>query len=573
MPITLCMIVKNEAAILDRCLRGARRLYDQYVIVDTGSTDDTESVAKAALDGVPGVFCRRPWVGFGPGKTDALRIAKETFGSEGYAFVLDADEIVTGDWPADLDKDRYSVAMKLNESFRYKNARLFNLRLDWRYVGILHEFPVSEGPATEAHLDNVIVTSPRDGARSQNPTKYADDAALLEEALATSDPDEVYPSLRTRYTFYAAKSHRDAGNLEAALRRYRERASMGAGLNREEIYRSRLDAGRLLLRLGRSHEAEQELLAAHHDQPQRAEALRELVGVFAPRLDVLEHAPPVGSLFVETTLSQRLAGERETSASLSLRSGRSDHLSPRSLLPYRFIHEKPLSDVASRAAAAAELPPDHLERIFYAHSGRQTDKWHHYLAIYERHLRRFVGASPRLLEIGVQNGGSFEVWRKWLGPGAVLHGVDIDPTCRDRLPSDVTFHAGSQTNLDLLARIEEGGELDIVIDDGSHVCAHQIASFEALYPRLSARGVYICEDVHSSYWKHAGGGWRRSGTFIEHVKGKIDALHGWYVEEDGDPDETFARSTGGLHVYDSMVVIEKCAEKEEPQRSIAGSRG
>jgi len=89
----------------------------------------------------------------------------------------------------------------------------------------------------------------------------------------------------------------------------------------------------------------------------------------------------------------------------------------------------------------------------------------------------------------------------------------------------INCHAriGSQADPEFLASVV--AEMDIVIDDGSHVASHQLASFKALFPALSFGGVYICEDLHTAYWQDWDGGYKRHGTFVETIKDMIDNLH------------------------------------------------
>jgi hypothetical protein len=102
------------------------------------------------------------------------------------------------------------------------------------------------------------------------------------------------------------------------------------------------------------------------------------------------------------------------------------------------------------------------------------------------------------------------------------------------------------------------GRVDLVIDDGSHLGRHQIASFKFLYPRISERGFYVCEDLHCAYWATNEGGHRAGGTFVEYTKALIDELHAWFLD---DPQQSrfmpFASSTFGIHLYAGLVVIEK----------------
>lgn len=226
----------------------------------------------------------------------------------------------------------------------------------------------------------------------------------------------------------------------------------------------------------------------------------------------------------------------------------------------------PSAELASARNAA--------ETAFYAQSDRVAGKWTHYLEVYDRYLSRYRERPVRFLEIGVMQGGSLQVWRRYFGARAVLHGLDINSACARIDDPDLTIHIGSQTDRALLAEIvSEMGGIDVVIDDGSHVNAHQIETFDVLYPLLAADGVYIVEDVHTSYWAATGGGLRSPGSFIEYAKALLDRLHARYVL-DTDPaarDPGFADITHGIAFHDSMVVFEKRA-KGAPKTVTVGHR-
>lgn len=100
------------------------------------------------------------------------------------------------------------------------------------------------------------------------------------------------------------------------------------------------------------------------------------------------------------------------------------------------------------------------------------------------------------------------------------------------------------------------GGVDVVLDDGSHVAGHQRVSFETLFPLLNAGGLYIIEDMHTSYWPGSyGGGYRRPGTAIELCKDVVDDMHGWYHDSKGK--RVARQEVGAVHFYDSVAVIEK----------------
>jgi hypothetical protein len=214
-----------------------------------------------------------------------------------------------------------------------------------------------------------------------------------------------------------------------------------------------------------------------------------------------------------------------------------------------------------------------MEALYYGHDGRGAWKWLHYLELYDRHLSRFCNRPTRVLELGILRGGSLQLWEKYFGNDAVIHGIDIDPGCAVVAESRIVPHIGNQADAQFLQRVvDEMGGIDIAIDEGGHQSSDQIATFEALYPLLDVDGVYICEDTRASYWAEYGGGYRKRGTFIEYAKALVDQLHAWYIEDGTDNrDESFARMTLGIFFYDSMVVIEKRA-KNKPFQCIVGRK-
>ena len=217
----------------------------------------------------------------------------------------------------------------------------------------------------------------------------------------------------------------------------------------------------------------------------------------------------------------------------------------------------------------ATLGETRLGRAFRDNTGNLLDKWHHYFEVYERHLERFREQPVRVLEIGVQNGGSLQMWRRYLGKEAVLFGIDVDPRCAQLDGHGASVRIGSQADPDFLRRvIAEMGGVDVVIDDGSHRSEDMRTTFDVLYPILSDGGVYLIEDVHACYWTEYGGGYRRSNSFVETMKRVVDDLHHWYhahrIMIPAAEDRVF-----GLHFYDSMIVLEK-RRIGRPRRSRTG---
>ncbi len=285
------MIVKNEEHILRWCLASVRRHIKHWVIVDTGSTDNTMGVAMEALKDVPGQYVSHEWNGFGDARSKALELAK---GHADYALVIDADETLDAPDGAfdNLTANAYCLWAKPNPNVKFITRRIMRLADDWRYVGVLHEYPTTKAgvPWEDKVFDQVSIYTTQNGARSSDADKYLRDAALLEKAL-------IDEPTNSRYVYYLAQSYRDGGQDEKAAARYMQRTAMGPGLNYEELYCSWLEAARAFGRLGRLEECESALLKARQVDPRRPEAPASL-SVFYQT--IIKHMPPVGTMNVET---------------------------------------------------------------------------------------------------------------------------------------------------------------------------------------------------------------------------------------------------------------------------------
>jgi len=198
-----------------------------------------------------------------------------------------------------------------------------------------------------------------------------------------------------------------------------------------------------------------------------------------------------------------------------------------------------------------------LGEVFFAHKGRTVHKWLHYLSAYERHFAAYRDTPVRMLEIGVDKGGSLEMWRKYFGINATIFGIDLNPDCASRVTPPNQVRIGSQADPQFLRSVvDEMGTPDIILDDGSHFARHQRISFDTLFPLLREGGLYLIEDLHTSYFYGPyEGGYRRKGTAVERTKDIIDDMHAWYHRK---PTTTPAKyHVGAIHVYDSIIVLEK----------------
>ena len=200
-----------------------------------------------------------------------------------------------------------------------------------------------------------------------------------------------------------------------------------------------------------------------------------------------------------------------------------------------------------------------LLEYFIANGGPVIHKWVDYFEVYHRAFARFRGKPITFLEIGVQNGGSARMWHHYFGPQAKIIGVDVDPNCKALEKDGFEIWIGDQADPAFWEGFRKAHpSLDIILDDGGHTMQQQLVTFEALFPVLSDGGVYLCEDVHTSYFPSHGGGKGAPGTFIEVVKQWMDEMHAWYhAPVESLSNSYIANHLHAISIFDSIVVLEK----------------
>ncbi|MEV6841597.1 glycosyltransferase [Streptomyces sp. NPDC051133] len=255
------MIVKNEAAVIERCLTSVRDLIDTWVISDTGSTDGTQQLIRSALDKIPGELHEEPWVNFGHNRSMNIRHAHR---KANYLLLLDADHVLRKQGPLPkLTADAYMLRHEGATEYRVK--RLVRGTVLWRYEGVTHEYITSDRHNSQKNLDALVIEDHADGGSRRD--KFERDARLL-SAEMERDPSN------TRTVFYLAQTLRDMGTTAEAIRLYKLRADMGGW--EEEVYYALLQAGILSAETGDWPTAMDILSAAWQSRPQRLEACYEL---------------------------------------------------------------------------------------------------------------------------------------------------------------------------------------------------------------------------------------------------------------------------------------------------------
>jgi len=189
-------------------------------------------------------------------------------------------------------------------------------------------------------------------------------------------------------------------------------------------------------------------------------------------------------------------------------------------------------------------------------------------------LGPFLQKPVRLLEIGVNNGKSLKLWQRLFPNHEFIAGVGygsgtaVQKSFKRMLTDKHVLYTGSQANSEFLSRILEdvnGKKFDIIVDDGSHVPWHQIFTLEYMFDKfLNDGGVYIIEDVETSYWDRPGAslygypisnaGIGKQGNVVEKLKGVADTLNRGMLL-----DPTFSILHGNVdHLMSHITFSQNC---------------
>jgi len=266
--VCLNMIVKNESKIILRCLESVYQWIDYYVISDTGSTDNTQTIIKEFFDkhGIKGEIHQNEWVNFGHNRNIALQLARNKCD---YLLFSDADMILKvsdKNWKKKLTADYYNVLQKTT-TLKYYNVRLAKNELQAKYESPTHEyFACLKQNAVSVNTEMIYYNDQGDG--SNRTDKFIRDIKLLKDGLVKSPRNG-------RYMFYIARSYSDMGEYEEAIKWYKKRIEVGGWV--EEVYYSMYSICDLCFNLGKIPEAFRYGYQAHLYHPKRLESLYKIV--------------------------------------------------------------------------------------------------------------------------------------------------------------------------------------------------------------------------------------------------------------------------------------------------------
>jgi len=200
---------------------------------------------------------------------------------------------------------------------------------------------------------------------------------------------------------------------------------------------------------------------------------------------------------------------------------------------------------------------DNLTSLFNE-SKNLSSKWVKYFDVYEENFSKFKGKDITFVEIGVFNGGSLEIWKKYFGPNARIIGIDINPECKKFEKDNIEIFIGNQSSTNFWKSFfEKVGMVDVILDDGGHTNLAQIITTVECVKNINDGGVLLVEDTCCSYISRYNSS--KKYNFLNFSKKIVDDINSNINLEWMDLKKDFKFSLKkyiySTHFYESMVIF------------------
>lgn len=189
----------------------------------------------------------------------------------------------------------------------------------------------------------------------------------------------------------------------------------------------------------------------------------------------------------------------------------------------------------------------------FIESDKWSTKWEKYFDVYDNIFERFKKKKITFVEVGVLDGGSLEIWKKYFHPDSRIIGIDFNPECKKFEKNGIEIFIGDQSDEkfwdDFYSKI---GKVDILLDDGGHTNIQQIITTIKSISNINDDGILMVEDTHASYMTEFGNPSKYS--FINFTKKLIDDVNFKYPKL-GNFNVSLNDYIYSIQYYESFVIF------------------
>ncbi len=201
-------------------------------------------------------------------------------------------------------------------------------------------------------------------------------------------------------------------------------------------------------------------------------------------------------------------------------------------------------------------------------SSKYSIKWSNYFEIYENIFKKYINKKVTLVEIGIGNGGSLFMWKKFLGKKANIIGVELNPDAKKLEKYGFKIFIGDQSDpIFWKSFYKKVKKIDILIDDGGHKNIQQITSFMESYNFIKPNGLIVVEDTHTSYMRKKGFKNPSKYSFVNFCKLIIESIHRRNPMVDKNLNN-FSKKIESIFFYDSIISINFSGKKALKQAKL-----
>ena len=213
-------------------------------------------------------------------------------------------------------------------------------------------------------------------------------------------------------------------------------------------------------------------------------------------------------------------------------------------------------------------------RAIYDKTPYLSIKYDNYFIIYEELLKKYVGREVTIVEVGILNGGSLFMWRKFFGPKARIIGIDLNPDACEWEKYGFEIYIGDQaTDAFWTQLFYKIGKVDVLIDDGGHTNKQQVVTTHNAIQNINDGGILIIEDIHTNYFLEFGNPYRYS--FLNFAYRIIDSINSrFYSLRQINPE--YSSKVYNVSFFESIVAFQidsRLCKKNTPTTNNGESRG